>query len=253
MILDSLIVRLAINGKHIRAQVAADIERLIHQLRIPYAGAKTSNAPIKNGRGYIQYSHPSIAMNFNLVQLSVEICNELTTAETRTLKRLINVVSTTTNEEITDETHFLLRSILLSMKQSGQPDMWSEILHLLLASTKENADISCDTMYFMLYLLAEETDGRKQMELLRGLTSFTAVKENIPLILNTYRSLSSSTSVALRILAVDLHTQLWLAENRTYQFLYNALIADGGKLSTAEKWEMNVVKANAIKRICSKK
>lgn len=105
----------------------------------------------------------------------------------------------------------------------------------------------------MLYLLAKESDGLKQLELLRGLTTFATTKENIPLILNTYRSLSSSPKAVLKTLAIDLHTRLWLVENRTYQFLHSVLLADDKKFSDSDKWEMNIAKAYAIKEICTHK
>ncbi|XP_031635799.1 focadhesin [Contarinia nasturtii] len=247
MLLDSLIVRLAINGKNLQAQVVADIERMIIQLRKNATESKICKVPSKNNISML-YFHPSIIMNFNLVQLAgIELAN----SQTETLKHIINVLSK--NKELANEMHYLLRSILLSMDQTVSSEIWSEILNQLLTNVKANTKISCDTIYFMLYLLAKETNGHRQMELLRGLTSFTAIKENIPLILNTYRSLASSSSAVLRILSVDLHTKLWLEESRTYQFLHKVLISDDDKLSAPDKWEMNVVKANAIKEICSQK
>lgn len=254
MLLDSLIIRLAINGKNIQAKGAADIERLIKHIRKLNAEMLAIGGPSKAGNKSInsaQYFHPMIAMNFNLSRLSSELCVDSSSAQTKTLKRIINFVCS--NRDFANEMHFFLRSILLSIEDLDSFDMWSGILDQLLASAKGNVNISSDTIYFILHLLAKETEGRKQMELLRGLTSFAENKDNIPLILNTYRSLSSSSSATLRILSVDLHTRLWLIESRTYQFLHKVLIADDENLSKSEKWEMNVVKANAIKEICSHK
>lgn len=252
MLLDSLIVRLAINGKNLPIPVVADIERLIKNLRKTDVESKIPSTPTRDeNRSFLLYYHPAIIANFNLVKLSTELCIELVNSETKTLQHLIGVLSK--NKELADEMHFMLRSILLSMEQTVSSELWSDMLNLLLDGVKANTNIACDTIYFVLYLLARETDGRRQMELLRGLTSFAASKENIPLVLNTYRSLSSSSSAVLRILSVDLHTKLWMAENRTYQFLHKVLISDDEKLSAADKWEMNVVKANAIKEICSQK
>ncbi|XP_055302054.1 focadhesin [Sitodiplosis mosellana] len=248
MVLDSLIIRLAINGKSMSALVAADIDRLIKQLRKQNTESKnicSSDRFIKN----IQYLHPLIAMNFNLGQLSTELC-----LDDRTKKRLKHFISfVKANNEFANEMHIFLRSILLSIEDLALSDIWTDILKQLTASAKDNSSLAGGTIYFILYLLAKETEGRKQMELLRGLTSFTAVKENMSLILNTYRSLSSSSSTELQIISIDLHTRLWLAENRTYQFLHKVLITDDEKLSVSDRWEMNVVKANAIKEICSQK
>lgn len=248
MLVDSLIIRLAINGKNITAQVATDIEQLIKQLRKLNTESMLSDATDKNeskSMGNALYYHPIIAINFNLVDLSSELFAGSKIDQAKTLQRIISFLGH--NKVFADEMHFFLRSILLSIGNSESLGVWSAILNHLLAHT------SIDTIYFMLYLLAQETDGQKQLELLRGLTSFAEYKENIPIILNTYRSLSSSTCAPLRILAIDLHTRLWLAESRTYQFLHKVLIDDDQSLSKSDKWEMNVVKVNTIKEICSKK
>lgn len=250
MILDSLIIRLAINGKNIPAKVVTDIERLIKNLQKHKTDSKNTcslntiqNTSIQNAK----YMHPLIAMNYNMAQLSTKLCLDVVQIS----DRFINFV--TRNKEFANEMHIFLRSVLLSIGNSVLMDLWTDILKQLLASAKENSNLAGETIYFTLYLLAKETDGRKQMELLRGLTSFSGVKENIPLILNTYRSLSSSTSAELQIISIDLHTRLWLAENRTYQFLHKLLIAEDDKFSVSDKWEMNVVKAYAIKEICAQK
>lgn len=248
MILDSLIIRLAINGKNIPAQVAANIEQLIKQLRKLNTGPKLTDSMGKNESKSFRkalYYHPIIAMNFNLVYLSWELSAGSKTDRVKTLKRIISFLGH--NKVFADEMHFFLRSILLSIGHLESLDVWSAILTHLLAHT------SSDTIYFVLYLLAQETEGQKQIELLRGLTSFAEYKENIPLILNTYRSLSSSSWPLLRILSIDFHTRLWLAESRTYQFLHKVLIEDYESISRINKWEINVVKANAIKEICAKK
>lgn len=254
MILDSSIIRLAMNGKSLSPQVAADIERLIKSYRELNTNDENVVSPkISGGQSVkiVKYFHPSIAMNFNLSRLSKNLCAELTSSQTDTLKRLISFVCA--NKHLANELHFFLRAVLLSIEHQAPFEMWSELLKQLLANAEANPNISCDTIYFMLYLLAKETDGQKQLELLRGLTIFATSKENIPLILNTYRSLSSSPRAVLKTVAVNLHMRLWLTENRTYQFLHNVIMADDDKLPTAYKCEMNIAKAHAIKEICKHK
>lgn len=251
MLLDSLIIQLAINGKNIRANVANDIEQLIKKLWKLDSNTENTLDGCESISIETKYFHPTIAMNFNLVDLSRNLCDNSANVRTATVKRLIKFMNS--NKHFTNQMHFLLRSLLLTSNGLASIEIWREILNLLLENVRINSNVSYDTIYFMLYLLAKETDGPKQIELLRGLTSFATAKENIPLILNTYRSLSLSSMPVLRVLSVDLHTRLWLAESRTYQFLHKVLIADGVQLSKTSKWEMNVVKANAIKTICSEK
>lgn len=253
MILDSLIIRLAINGKSLPSQVFADIERLIKQIRKLKTNSEhfdeskiMENTFIKN----LKYFHPTIAMNIDFARLTTKLCIELKSSNTDTLKHIIQYAQL--NRKLADHMHFLLRSTLLSVDENQAPlEMWIDLLKLLLACVDTKSNVSGDTIYFILYLLAKETDGQKQIELLRGLPKFATAKENIPLILNTYRSLSTSSKSVLKIQSVDLYTRLWLVENRVYQFLHKVLIADDeAKLTPEYRWQMNIVKAHAIKEIC---
>lgn len=252
MILDSLIVRLAINGKNLPPPVAANIERLIKQVQKLKPNSENICSARTNVDGLeesLKYIHPTIAINVNLARLSAKLCADLKGSNTETLKRII--LHAQMNRELADQMHFFLRATLLSVEGHVPHQLWVNLLNLLLASVDAKPTISGDTIYFMLYLLAKETNGLKQIELLRGLTTFATAKENIPLILNTYRSLSTSSKSILKIQSVDLYTRLWLVENRVYQFLHKVLIADDeSKFNTAYRWEMNIVKAHAIKTIC---
>lgn len=248
MILDALILRLAINGKSLPPKTVSELNRLIKFITkqkakfIPTQHASHSRKNL--------YFHPTMAFNWSLAELSTKLCEEQLKDETKILDHLLCV--TKSNQSLSEWLHLFLRGILLS--ETIKFDHWLQIFNQLIASARSNVDISNDnTIYFVLYYLAKETDGNKQLELLRGLTAFASVKQNIPLIMNTYRSLSESNSVALRCLAIDLHTRLWHVENRTYQFLQKFLIAEEAALLKADQWEMNVAKAGAIRDICSEK
>lgn len=256
MILDSLIIRLAINGRSLPAQVAASIERLMKQVQklksnpehIDDAKHNENDEFVKR----LKYFHPIIAMNVNFASRSAKLCSDLKSSNTKTLERIVSYAEM--NRELADQMHFFLRATLLSVENHAPHELWMNILKLLLASVDTKSAISGDTIYFMLYLLAKETNGQKQIELLRGLTKFATTKENIPLILNTYRSLSTSSKSVLKIQSVDLYTRLWLVENRVYQFLHKVLTADDeAKFAIPYRWEMNIVKAHAIKTICQHK
>lgn len=58
----------------------------------------------------------------------------------------------------------------------------------------------------------------------------------------------------MQTLALNLYTRLWVAESRTYQFLYKVLTATSeASLATKDEWEANIAKAHAIKEICTLK
>lgn len=246
MILDALILQLAINGKSLPPKTVSELNRLIKFIsKQKTAFIHTKHASSVNE---ILYFNPTIAFNWNLAELSSKLCEELSKDETKILDHLLCI--TKSNQALSEELHAFLRGLLLS--EQIKFDHWLQIFNQLLDNARSNSDISNDTIYFVLYYLAKETDGKKQVELLRGLTAFASVKLNIPLIMNTYRSLSSSNSIALRCLAIDLHTRLWHVESRTYQFLQN-LLREETALPIADQWEMNIAKAGAIRDICSEK
>lgn len=254
MILDSLIVRLAINGKCLPPQISSTIERLIRQVQELKSKSVTSLADLSTDATHhevksLRYFHPTIAINASLARLSAKLCTDWNSSNTESLKRLIQYAQM--NGELANQMHFFLRAILLSVEDTVPLEMWMNLLRLLLECVDTKSIHSGDTIYFIVYLLTRETNGQKQIELLRGLTKFAAAKENIPMILNIYRLLSISSKGILKIQAIDLYTRLWLVENRCYQFLHKVLVADDEtKLTTPHRWEMNIVKAQAIKDIC---
>lgn len=247
MILDALILRLAINAKSLPTKTVSELNRLIKFI----SKQKTEFITTKHASSSKEtlYFYPTIAFNWSLVELSSKLCEELSKDDTKILDHMLCI--TKSNQAFSEELHQFLCGLILSEKLKF--DHWLQIFNQLLANVRSNSDISNDTIYFVLYYLAKETDGKKQLELLRGLTAFASVKQNIPLIMNTYRSLSTSNSAALRCLAIDLHTRLWHVESRTYQFLQKLLIGDETVLAKADQWEMNIAKAGAIRDICSEK
>lgn len=245
MILDVLILRLAINGRNIPAKVLIELNRLIKVLsKQTFDYTPSKPVDISNE---VLYFHSTAAYNWNLVQTSSKLCDELSKNNLKSLNQLMTVIES--HQTFSIDFHSFLRAVLLSEKINF--DLWLRILKQILKNAKSNPDISSDTIYYVLYVLAKESDGLRQLELLRGLTTFASVKENIPLLMNTYRSLSTSFSVSLRCLAIDLHTRLWQVESRTYQFLQDILLTEEASLSKIDQWEMNISKANAIKVICS--
>lgn len=251
MVLDTLIVRFAINGKSLPSNIIKDFEYLISV--ILKQNSQNSNGSSSTEEPFVKSTavfHPNIIWNFNLVQLSMEICQS--TNINTTLAPFVAMVNK--SDSLAIELQLFMRSILLSSSQLELSfDNWEILFDRLTKIVRSNSDISSDAIYMVLYHLAKETNANKQLELLRGLVSFATLKTNVPMILNAFRSLTSSSSISLRVLAIDLHTRLWMTENRTYRFLHDIVTADDGTLSKKDQWEMNVAKAKAIKEICTKK
>lgn len=168
MILDGLIVRLGSANKSIPTNTVIEMEDLIKLIK--KKNGKTSKPSKLTNNLNVKYFHPKIALNYNLVILSEQLC------ETGTNIDWLNILS---NQKFCSENHYFLRGVLLCEKNCVDSSTWLMILACLAAIVKENIDVSTDMIYFVLFLLAKEIDGEKQLALLRALNHFASVKVNI--------------------------------------------------------------------------
>lgn len=168
MILDGLIVRLASGGKSLPSDTITDARNLIHSL-------KTKSVPQQLGtyeRSHcrIKYFHPKIALNLELAILSEDLCSQRLSVTTL-LEKVAPI------ELLCAEFQYLLRGLLLTEDDNlfGAYE-WNQIWKCLLKMAKYHGDASTDLMYFLLYSLAQEVEAKRQLELLKAMTSFATVK-----------------------------------------------------------------------------
>ncbi|XP_033246199.1 focadhesin-like [Drosophila miranda] len=98
-----------------------------------------------------------------------------------------------------------------------------------------------------IFKLAHENNPELQLELLQGLPHFAVSKDNVPMILNTIRILSTENGT----FCVDLYLRLWRVESSTYPFLLKQVaqpLPEGDK-----RWELQVARAHAMREICQEK
>lgn len=266
-------MRLAVGIKALPNDAVIDARNLINALKVENIAQHSPSKKNEQVGCKVRYFHPQIANNFGLVELTEELCSKRLSVTAL----LAKVVS---NDSFCVAIQYVLRGLLLMEGVDFlSANEWRNILECLLKVARNHEDVSTDLLYFILYLIAKEEDGKKQLALLQAMTTFATVKvipftpfhdsketktiylmqrfcpqENVPLILNTYRALSTSTP-ALRTLSLNLHTRLWIAESRTYQYLHKMLTdaAADASLSTKDAWEGNIAKALAVKEICSLK
>jgi len=73
------------------------------------------------------------------------------------------------------------------------------------------------------------------------------LKDNVPMILNTIRNLSTENGT----FCVDLYVRLWRVERRTYPFLLKQIaqpLPDNDK-----RWELQIARNHAMREICQEK
>lgn len=169
MVLDGLVVRLA-GGKALPNEAIADTRNLINALKTKNVMRKSLEETDGRRHCRVKFFHPKIAFNFDLAVLSEEVSNGRLSVATLLEKVM-------PNELLAAELQYFWRGLLLI--EDGNflaADEWLQIWKCLLKIARENGDASTDLMYSLLYHLAKEVDGKKQLELLRAMTSFVTVK-----------------------------------------------------------------------------
>lgn len=230
MILDGLIVWIA-NFSLVPADGLHGIKELldfiINSDSLPLLQSTSNNHSFA-----VKFCHPSLALGFQLATLSQRIDRDLRDGTTNNLNEFVDSVQEPSQLRFGNQIHLFLRGMFLNGNVS--PTHCTKILDILLQIVKENEEVASGLLLPVLFKLSREKEPTVQLELLRGLTQFAAIKvrdgatclfvekkiifpilqENIPTILNT---LNSMTSGALRPLSLDLYLRLWKQEVRRYQ------------------------------------
>lgn len=257
MILDGLIIRWANATTFLSADCRNLCQHIITYITSsqPQCSPKTisSSSTQPNWACAGKYQHANIAVAYDLAIWSEQLLLQYPDGDLKYPNLAKFVLQLQRSKHIHRKLQLLLRALLLLPSNMVNDDHWIRIWNIVMGVVKKDLSVSIDMVYLVLYLLANESNGRRQLEILRGLSEFALVKENIPLILNTYRALATSSSIALQTVAIDLHVRLWKNESRAYQFLHKMLSTELKVSRKADAWEMNIVKANAIKEICELK
>lgn len=170
MVLDGLVVRLAGGVRTLPNEAIADTRNLINLLKTQNAVKPDQHETDDLLQCKAKYFHPRIAFNFDLAVLTEKLCIGVLPVAT-VLEKVLP------NEMLCVELQYFLRGLLLIEDDDFMSaDEWLQIWQRLLKTARKYGDTSTDLMYFVLYHLAKEIDGKRQLELLRALTTFATVK-----------------------------------------------------------------------------
>lgn len=170
MILDGLVVRLACGVNALPNEAVVDVRHLINALKTENTVEKSSNGTNDHIEFRVKYFHPKVTLNLELAILSEDLCSKRLSV-TSLLERVIP------NELLCIETQFLFRGLLMIEEDNFlSTDEWLKIWKCLMKVAKDNGDVSIDSIYIVLYHIAKEVDGIKQLELLRSMANFATVK-----------------------------------------------------------------------------
>lgn len=193
----------------------------------------------------VKYFHPAVAFSVDLARHSERVCRDPSRSADwmRDFRCLAD-----SRPQFCQRINLYLRALfLLETDTVDTEDASDDIAEVLLQSVRSSPDASIDTFMTWLYRTLHEPHGGRLLRLLRGLTAFAVVKENIPKIIGALRSLGQSQAARLRPLILELYVSLWRCEDRTFVYLKNELTrADVGE----DSWQLCVAKAMTIQEIC---
>lgn len=175
MVFEGLIPWIA-NATFLAVDAITDIESLAEYIhKNAKKPTKTQSLGMISYNCDIKYFHPDIALFYELAKLSYKINLEFNRNETTViLSNFIKSIDTKRQIPFCNQIQLFLRGIFLSNIVTG--DDWHSLLQILVNVVKINQTVAIDFVWSMLYQLPEESDPKRQLELLRGTTSFAVVK-----------------------------------------------------------------------------
>lgn len=195
----------------------------------------------------VRYFHPSLAVAVDMAEHSERLC-ALTVATPAGLSVLRGVAELgTLRPHLCNNIIGYLRALfLLEIDDTAES---VDIADALLRCVRGNTNVSIEVFMTWLYRTLHEPSGKRLLILLRGLTAFGGVKENIPKIIGVLRSLGQSVTGRLRPMILELYLSLWKCEDRTFVYLKNELTSAVKQVD----WELSVTRAKTIQAICELK
>lgn len=169
----------------------------------------------------VKYFHIDIAIAEELA-----VASELfiVGGDARELKMFMEQIKRSSQAHFCDRINLFLRGLLLA---DGIPERTTlDLIEIIGNIVDRNQMVAIDLMMPWLFRLSSEnsrTTPAVQLELLRGVCRFAVVKENVPIVLNTLKSVS--TAKTLRPLAMNLYLRLWKCEvSYVFKFIIKQVI-----------------------------
>lgn len=155
-----------------------------------------------------------------------------------TIDQFLEALSRTSR--FSDKVNLVLRGLMYTHEIPFED--WRKLFDQLVICSKSNEEICSRLLTPILFLLANDSNPRKRLHLLRSLASMGA-KDHV------LRVLKALTKDVDRATSLDLYLRLWKAEPRTYPFLYDVL-KDTSRRPREDSWETSFARTYTIREIC---
>ncbi|CAH2041992.1 unnamed protein product, partial [Iphiclides podalirius] len=124
-----------------------------------------------------------------------------------------------------------------------------EAVKVLVRLVEARKDVAVAALPVLQYAVANDRRPCVQLECLKALPLMAKTKENIPTIVSILNKLKANRGVPTSLLIV-LYTSLAETQVRCFPYLQELLVDTGVGRPSDPKWEVDLAKASAVKRIC---
>ncbi|XP_039759204.1 focadhesin isoform X2 [Pararge aegeria] len=135
------------------------------------------------------------------------------------------------------------------MYAEGGEDLTLTGLRAIIDLVRVKKEVSVTVLPVLLYKMANDTRPSVKLECLRGLPLMATTKENVPALVSILNKLKANKGVPTSLL-IMLYTRLAETQVRCFPYLQELLVDSGVGRPDDLKWEVDVAKAVAVKRIC---
>ncbi|KAI5636536.1 hypothetical protein NE865_10781 [Phthorimaea operculella] len=144
---------------------------------------------------------------------------------------------------------FLLGVTLEKRKAAWFEEVVIKVIDVLVQLVNVKKGVSVQVLPVLLYKIANDNSPSVKMACLRALPLMATTKENVPTIVAILNNLKANKGVPTSFL-IMLYTSLAETQVRCFPYLQELLIDPGTGRPDDLKWETDIARAMAVKRIC---
>ncbi|XP_072942367.1 focadhesin [Epargyreus clarus] len=133
--------------------------------------------------------------------------------------------------------------------KQGSENIVSKAIKVVIELVSLKKEVSVAVLPALMYKIANDERPEIKLECLRGLPLMASTKENVPSIVSVLNKLKTNKGVPTSLL-IMLYTSLAETQVRCFPYLQEVLVDSGAGRPDDLKWEVDIAKAVAVKRIC---
>ncbi|CAG9564314.1 unnamed protein product [Danaus chrysippus] len=136
----------------------------------------------------------------------------------------------------------------MALERAGDENLVLIALQGLINLVSYKKEVSVTLLPILLYKIANDPRPKVKLECLRGLPLMATTKENVPALVSIFNKLKNKKGVPTSQL-IMMYTSLAETQVRCFPYLQE-LLSDSSLHTHDLKWEVELAKAVAVKRIC---